>query len=118
MLKQQQNISGDGEVAPQGFGRVARKAPPTFSPDNEIDAAHNFFTTNGYVVLGDCLDQAEIGHLNEFYDRTHSDTNTKLRLSAAQQNHHNSRLDTYTLVLSSTTFHRYTKHSDTKSYSS
>ncbi len=70
MLKQQQNISGDGEVAPQGFGRVARKAPPTFSPDNEIDAAHNFFTTNGYVVLNDCLAQAEIDHLNEFYDRT------------------------------------------------
>ena len=63
MLKQQQNISGDGEVAPQGFGRVATKAPPTFSPDNEIDAAHNFFTTNGYVVLNDCLAQAEIDHL-------------------------------------------------------
>ena len=70
MLKQQKNLSGDGEVASQGFGRIATDAPPTFSPRSAIDSANSFFTTNGYVVLNDCLARTEIDHLNEFYDRT------------------------------------------------
>ena len=71
MLKQQQNTSGDDKAALQGFGRITADPPPTFNPISATEDANSFFTTNGYVVLSDCLNQAEIDHLNEFYDRTH-----------------------------------------------
>lgn len=69
-LETQENRSGDADKAAQGFGRRAARPPHLYDTTAEADAAVEFFNAHGYVVLGNCLDDAEIEHLNEFYDRT------------------------------------------------
>ena len=87
-MRQQQKISGDDKAALQGFGRVTADSPPTFDPGNAIDAANSFFTTHGYVVLSECLDQAELDHLNEFYDRTQDERPRAWGLRNDRKPHH------------------------------
>ena len=88
MLKQQQNLSGDEKAALQGFGRVTTDSPPVFDPGSAIEAANNFFTTNGYVVLSACLDQVELDQLNEFYDRTQEERPHTWGLRNDRKPHH------------------------------
>lgn len=63
-------MSGDPKAASQGFGRINAGFAVHFEPEGQRDAARDFFEENGFVVLGRCLSPAEVGHLNEFYDRT------------------------------------------------
>ncbi len=69
-LVQQENKSGDSDIAPQGFGRISSVQPPTFDPISQIDAAYEYFCEKGFVVLNDCLSGAELNELNDFYKRT------------------------------------------------
>ena len=64
-LNQQENKSGDEDVAAQGFGRISRRDHPTFDPANESQAAYDFFAEQGFLVLNDCLNSSEVAHLNE-----------------------------------------------------
>ena len=73
MLKQQQNVSGADKAASQGFGRVNQESLTAFDRITGVEPANSFFTTNGCVVLDNCLDQREIDHLNEFDDRTQNE---------------------------------------------
>ncbi|MFI4973521.1 MAG: phytanoyl-CoA dioxygenase family protein [Caulobacterales bacterium] len=87
-LEQQKNLSGDPARAAQGFGRVRREAAPAFDPERDIDAACAFFERHGFVVLAGCLDGAEIGHLNEFFDRTQAERPGAWGLAERRKPHH------------------------------
>ena len=50
-LTQQENESGDKDLADQGFGQVSIEKPPAFDPIEDMAAASDFFTDNGFVVL-------------------------------------------------------------------
>ncbi len=69
-VAKEENVSGDRKVASQGFGRVNAGFAVHFEPQGQGDAACDYFEKYGFVVLDNCLTPAEIGHLNEFYDRT------------------------------------------------
>jgi len=87
-LQPQQNLSGDASRAAQGFGRVSAVAPPGFDPHREIDAACTYFETHGFVVLTDCLDASELGHLNDFCARTQSERPADWGLTGRRRPHH------------------------------
>jgi hypothetical protein len=84
----QANLSGDPQVATQGFGRVSREPVPAFDPDRDIDAAYAFFERNGFVVLAGCLNAAELAHLNEFCDRSQVERPEAWGLSDKRKPHH------------------------------
>ena len=67
-LEQQTNLSGDGKLANQGFGKLSDSELEAFNPKIDLERACAFFREFGYVVLSDCLNPQEIEHLNEFYD--------------------------------------------------
>ena len=69
-VTREENVSGDGTVASQGFGRIDAGFAVHFEPEGQRDAAVAFFEMHGFVVLDDCLSLDEIACLNEFYDRT------------------------------------------------
>jgi hypothetical protein len=87
-LEPQKNTSGDPRLATQGFGRVSREAAPAFDPDRDVDAACAFFEAHGFVVLADCLDAAELGHLNAFFDRTQTERPEAWGLADKRKPHH------------------------------
>ena len=87
-LKPQANLSGDPNLASQGFGRVSREPPPAFDPAAEIDAACAFFDDHGYVVLARCLDDAELVFLNGFCDRTQAERPLAWGLTEQRKPHH------------------------------
>ena len=87
-LVRQTNQSGDPRRAAQGFGRVSREAPPHFDPRRDIDAACAFFEAHGYAVLDDCLDAAELEHLNGFFARTQAERPEAWGLSDKRKPHH------------------------------
>ena len=87
-LETQENRSGDAERASQGFGLRAAEPPHLHDPADQGDAAVQFFNDNGYVVLGNCLDHAEIEHLNEFYDRTQRERPEVWGLTPDRKPHH------------------------------
>ena len=87
-LEKQSNLSGDGEVASQGFGKISAEALKIFDPRLQLDQACDFFRQFGYVVLSDCLVQSELVHLNEFYDRTQKEFPEKWGLGARRKPHH------------------------------
>ncbi len=87
-LQRQENRSGDPERAPQGFGRVSAERPPAFDPGADIAAACNFFEAHGFVVLAGCLTAAELGHLNEFCDRTQAERPEAWGLTDRRKPHH------------------------------
>ena len=84
----QTNVSGDAKIATQGFGRVSRDTAPSFDPERDIDAACAFFAQHGYVVLSNCLTDAELGHLNEFCDRTQAERPESWGLTDKRKPHH------------------------------
>lgn len=90
MLKvtKEQNVSGDGEVARQGFGRVNAGFAVHFEPEGQRDAARHYFEKQGFVVLDKCLSPAEIAHLNEFYDRTQKERPDAWGLSGERKGFH------------------------------
>lgn len=62
-----------------GAGSAARLSPrlpdqpPSYRLQDgvaQLAAATAFFHSYGFVVLEDCLDESELGHLNDWYDRT------------------------------------------------
>ncbi|MGE0624408.1 MAG: phytanoyl-CoA dioxygenase family protein [Pseudomonadales bacterium] len=83
----QDNESGDGSLAAQGFGRLARESPPAFGVQH-IDDAYDFFAANGYVVLSGCLTAAELRFLNDFCDRTQAAVPERWGLGARRKPHH------------------------------
>jgi hypothetical protein len=87
-LQRQENLSGDPTIAPQGFGRVNREPVAAFDPERDMDAACAFFEQHGFVVLSDCLDAAELGQLNGFFERTQGERPEAWGLSAARKPHH------------------------------
>jgi len=87
-LRQQENLSGDKQVATQGFGRIVTGQQPRFDPEEDFDVAYRFFEENGFVVLSACLASDEIAHLNEFYDRTQLEHPARWGLSDKRKPHH------------------------------
>lgn len=83
----QENRSGDPDIAAQGFGRISDAAPPHFEPIDELDAACAFFEQHGFVVLPDCLEQAELEYLNAFYDRTQAEVPEKWGFDRRKPHH-------------------------------
>ena len=86
--RQQENLSGDKHVAAQGFGRIATERQPLFDPEEDSDVAYKFFEDNGFVVLGACLTNNEITHLNEFCNRTQSQHPARWGLTEKRKPHH------------------------------
>jgi ectoine hydroxylase-related dioxygenase (phytanoyl-CoA dioxygenase family) len=87
-FQRQPNVSGDAQVATQGFGRVSRGPVPAFDPAREIDQACAFFERHGYVVLADCLSPAELAQLNEFCDRSQRERPDAWGLGERRKPHH------------------------------
>jgi hypothetical protein len=87
-FQRQPNVSGDAQVATQGFGRVSRGPVPAFGPAREIDQACAFFERHGYVVLADCLSPAELAQLNEFCDRSQRERPDAWGLGERRKPHH------------------------------
>ena len=69
-LEKHENVSGNANLADQGFGRISKIPPPEFDPFREKDAAYLYFSEHGFVVLKGCLNEKEVTHLNDFIDRT------------------------------------------------
>ena len=69
-LEKHENVSGNPELASQGFGRISRTSPPEFDPAFDTDEACCHFNEFGFVVLKGCLSERELAHLNEFFNRT------------------------------------------------
>jgi hypothetical protein len=88
LFEPQENVSGDPRMATQGFGRVSREIAPAFDPEGDIDAAYAFFERHGYVVLSNCLDAAELAHLNEFCERSQAERPDAWGLSDKRKPHH------------------------------
>lgn len=91
-LEKQENRSGDPLIATQGFGRISNEPPPAFDPLSENDRACAYFETYGFVVLRDCLDEAELEHLNEFFDRTQQEVPEKWGYGRRKPHHRNQGL--------------------------
>ncbi len=87
-LTRQENESGDEALATQGFGRIADQRPPEFDPEADRDAACDFFTDNGFVVLKACLPSDDLATLNNFYDRTQRESPEVWGLGARRKPHH------------------------------
>ena len=87
-LELQKNISGDPRRARQGFGRVRAEPSPAFDPARDIDAACAHFERHGFVVLAECLDAAELHHLNDFCDRTQHELPQAWGLTEKRKPHH------------------------------
>ena len=87
LLEAQANLSGDPQLA-QGFGRVSRQPAGSFDPERDLEAACAFFERHGYVVLSDCLDMAELDHLNAFCDRTQAERPDAWGLGERRRPHH------------------------------
>ena len=69
-LEKHENVSGNANLADQGFGRISKIPPPEFDPIRDKDAAYLYFSEHGFVVLKGCLNEKEVTHLNDFIDRT------------------------------------------------
>jgi hypothetical protein len=63
------NRSGDGRLATQGFGRRSTTQPPHFLPTQHREIVE-FFNQEGFAVIAGALSEAEVAHLNGFFDRT------------------------------------------------
>ncbi|MEM7020032.1 MAG: phytanoyl-CoA dioxygenase family protein [Pseudomonadota bacterium] len=87
-LKQQKNLSGDPTLATQGFGKISTTRPPMFDPAQAHDAAYDFFSEHGFAVLSECLDDSELAHLNEFYDRTQEERPASWGFTEKRKPHH------------------------------
>ncbi len=86
-LRLEENKSGDAAVAGQGFGRISETAAPRFKPA-QVDEIYDFFATNGYVVIENCLSDEEVADLNGFFDRTQQEVPEKWGLSEKRKPHH------------------------------
>ena len=87
------NVSGDPRRAAQGFGRLRAEPTPAFDPAREADAACAHFEQHGFVVLANCLTDAEIAQLNEFCDRSQAERAEAWGLSNQRKPHHRSKQD-------------------------
>ena len=87
-LKKEDNRSGDETKASQGFGCLSKVSARIFDPVMEKKEACAFFESNGYVVLGECLSDTELEHLNEFYDRTQEERPEAWGLGQSRKPHH------------------------------
>ena len=87
-LQREKNTSGDPKRATQGFGRVSQDPVAAFDPHRDIDAACAFFEQYGFVVLSDCLDPAELDHLNAFCARTQAELPAAWGLGERRKPHH------------------------------
>ena len=88
LFEPQANLSGDAGRAAQGFGRVRRESVPAYDPQREADAAVAFFNAHGYVVLANCLSDAELDELNAFCDRSQAERPEAWGLTDKRKPHH------------------------------
>lgn len=109
-LEQYDNRSGDPSVAAQGFGRVVAEQPPRFDPTNEEDAAAAHFEQFGFVVLKDCLNNQELAHLNEFYDRTQAEAPEKWGFDKRKPHHREQGLILSQVLLDYPEIDQYLQH--------
>jgi hypothetical protein len=109
----QENVSGDAARAKQGFGRVSERPPPVFRPD-EVEAAYAYFADTGFVVVGWCLSQTELAHLNAFCDRTQAERPDLWGLGERRRPHHrNQGLMLSQPLLDYPELDRYIRHAST-----
>ncbi len=87
-LTPQENLSGDEDLANQGFGKVSDINPPVFDHASQPEEAAQFFSDNGFALLGNCLDADELAHLNEFFDRTQVERADAWGLGEKRKPHH------------------------------
>ena len=87
-LEKQSNLSGDAELASQGFGRLSDEETRVFDPGSQLEEACGFFREFGYVVLTDGLSEPELAHLNEFFQRTQTAFPDKWGLGEGRKPHH------------------------------
>jgi len=87
-LQQQENLAGDVANAAQGFGRISELPPPCFDPQGDHDAACQFFTEHGFVVLKDCLSRSELDFLNQFFNQSQQTEADAWGLGARRKPHH------------------------------
>lgn len=88
-LEQQENKSGDPNLADQGFGRISLDTEVRHhDPISELEDAALFFEENGFVVLSNCLNLHELDHLNKFFDRTQQEVPEKWGLGERRKPHH------------------------------
>jgi len=87
-LTKQENKSGDPNLADQGFGLIRYEQPPLFDPASQSDEACEHFDENGFVVLGNCLSEEELQHLNGFFDQTQREMPERWGLGERRKPHH------------------------------
>lgn len=88
-MKKESNLSGNSKKADQGFLSDRNSASaPAFEPSEQADDAVAFFKDNGFVVLRSCLSNAELSHLNGFYDRTQRERPLSWGLTEKRKPHH------------------------------
>ncbi|XOV86173.1 MAG: phytanoyl-CoA dioxygenase family protein [Pseudomonadota bacterium] len=110
-LTQQENKSGDPKLAAQGFGRISKETAPLFDPVLQRKEAASYFEAQGFVVLSNCLDEAELEHLNGFYDRTQKEHPEVWGLTEKRKPHHrNQGLIFSQPLLDYPELDRYTQH--------
>ena len=110
-LNRQENLSGDSRIAEQGFGKVASGPTETFDPVGQLSEALVFFSEYGYVALTGCLNEAELAHLNEFFNRTQQEAPGKWGLSNNRKPHHRDQGLIYSQpLLDHTELDPYTRH--------
>ena len=87
-LQQQENLAGAASQAAQGFGRISKTPPPAFDPQNEQHAACTYFAENGFVVLKNCLNTADLRFLNGFFNQTQQTKPDAWGLGERRKPHH------------------------------
>lgn len=87
-LAQQENESGDQSQASQGFGRVSSDPARLFHPVDEREEACKHFIDQGYVVLKECLNPAEVKFFNDFFDETQIERSDSWGLGEKRKPHH------------------------------
>ena len=110
-LNQQENKSGDADLANQGFGRVNLGAKlKHYDPFNELENAALFFEENGFVVLRNCLSQQELKDLNEFFNRTQREVPENWGLGSRKPHHRDQGLIFSQPLLDYPELDQYTQH--------
>jgi len=87
-FKKDENLSGNLNAENQGFGRLDTSPITHFDPQTARDDACQFFEENGFVVLSQCLNNQELEHLNEFFDRTQTEHPARWGITDDRKTYH------------------------------
>jgi hypothetical protein len=81
-----------------------------FEPAEQAEEAVEFFKEFGFVVLRNCLSNAELSHLNGFFDRTQKERPLSWRLSENRKPHRGRGLIFSQPLLDYPELDKYTRH--------